>query len=207
MIRGKPEFAGLPVLILTAKHITKDELSFLKGNNIHQFIQKEDISKSELLATVDEMVNPAHRPVEKRKPGTPRRLRSGKPLILIVEDNVDNMNSIKAMLQPENQVLEAYDGVEGVRQALKYVPDLILMDLSLPVLDGFSALEEIRKTENLKDIPVIAVTARAMKGNREKILDSGFDDYIANPVDEPLFRRVLKFYLEQKGPADGSSQM
>ena len=81
-------------------------------------------------------------------------------------------------------------------QAMKHKPDLILMDISLPVMDGLSAFEEIRKTEDLKDIPVIAITARAMKGSREEILECGFDDYISKPIDEPLFRRVLKHYLQ-----------
>jgi len=98
MIPEVPSTAKIPVLILTAKHITKDELSFLKSNNIHQFIQKGDVGRLELLATVNEMVNPQILKVVKRKPGPRRKSRNEKPVILIVEDNPDNMRTVKALL-------------------------------------------------------------------------------------------------------------
>ncbi len=196
MIREDEATLKLPVLILTAKHITKEELSFLKGNNVHQFIRKGDVSKSELLAMVDEMVD-----LQVRKPSIQKTrprivIRTGNPLILVVEDKPDDIKTLKALLLPDARIIEARDGAEGVSQAMKHKPDLILMDISLPVMDGLSAFEEIRKTEDLKDIPVIAITARAMKGSREEILECGFDDYISKPIDEPLFRRVLKHYLQ-----------
>ena len=195
MIREKPETSKVPVLILTAKHITKEELSFLKGNNIHQFVQKGDVSRTELLSKVNNMVNPNPKQLSKRKPPMQGRIRSGKAMILVVEDNPDNMKTVKALLQKDYKVLEAVDGQEGVNMALKHKPDLILMDMSLPVMDGYSAFTEIRKVEALNDTPVIALTASAMKGSREEILESGFDDYIAKPIDVPLFNRVLKYYL------------
>ena len=195
MIRELPETSLIPVLILTAKQITKEELSFLKGNNIHQFIQKGDISRLELLSTVDEMVRSKPGKIHKIKSGKPRKNRSETPRVLVVEDNPDNMKTIKALLSPDNLVMEAIDGAEGVSQAMKHKPDLILMDLSLPVMDGFSAFKEIRKSEDLREIPIIAITASAMKGSREEVLESGFDDYISKPIDEPLFRRVLDYYL------------
>ena len=195
MIREKPETSKIPVLILTAKHITKEELSFLKGNNIHQFVQKGDVSRTELLSKVNDMVNPNPKQLSKRKPPMQGRIRSGKAVILVVEDNPDNMKTVKALLQKDYKVLEAVDGQEGVDMALKYKPDLILMDMSLPVMDGYSAFTEIRKVEALNDTPVIALTASAMKGSREEILESGFNDYIAKPIDVPLFNRVLKYYL------------
>jgi len=92
-------------------------------------------------------------------------------------------------------IVEAVDGAQGVDLAFRHKPDLILMDLSLPVMDGFSAFNEIRKDDGLKDVPVIAITASAMKGSREEILESGFDDYISKPIDESLFRRIVKYYL------------
>jgi len=196
MIREKEATSKLPVLILTAKHITKEELSFLKGNNVHQFIRKGDVSKSELLAVIDEMVNQHPPEPAVLKSRIRPALRTGNPLILVVEDNPDDIKTIKALLDSGVTIVEAHDGAEGVSQALMHKPDLILMDISLPVMDGFSAFGEIRKTEALKDIPVIAITAKAMKGNREEILECGFDDYISKPIDEPLFRRVLRHYLQ-----------
>jgi len=200
MIRETPETSKVPVLILTAKHITKEELSFLKGNNIYQFIQKGDVGRIELLATVDNMVSPRPEMARNEKTGHRLAQRKGKPLILVVEDNPDNMKTAKAILSQEYLVLEACDGFEGVQQALAHNPDLILMDMSLPVMDGFEAFDAIRKSEDHKHTPIVALTASAMKGSREDILEYGFDDYISKPIDEPMFWRVLKYYLgEQEG--------
>jgi signal transduction histidine kinase/CheY-like chemotaxis protein len=205
MIRENHETSTIPVLILTAKHITKEELKFLKGNNIHQFIQKGDIGRLELLATIDEMVNPTTPGLSKPKPRQSRKSGTGKPVVLIVEDNPDNMKTVKALLPGDHTILEAVDGTEAVEMAIKYKPDLILMDLSLPVMDGFSAFKKIRMVEALKDVPIIAVTARAMKGSREEILESGFDDYISKPIDESLFKRVVRYYLHGEGGAGARS--
>jgi len=200
MIRETPETSMVPVLILTAKHITKEELSFLKGNNIYQIIQKGDVGKIELLAAVDNMVHPKPGIVSKDMPGHRITERKGKPLILVVEDNPDNMKTVKAILSQDYIVLEACDGLEGVKQTMAHNPDLILMDMSLPVMDGFEAFDAIRKSEEHKHIPIVALTASAMKGSREDILRYGFDDYISKPIEEPMFWRVLKYYLgEQQG--------
>ena len=156
-IRDNEISSQLPVLILTARHVTKDELSFLKGNNIHQLIQKGDISKSELLASIARMVSPAPAATSKLEKKTSRKPTSDKPLVLVVEDNPDNMLTIKALLQDTCTLLEAMDGKIGVEQAKTHMPDLILMDLALPVVDGYAALESIRKDEALRHIPVVAV--------------------------------------------------
>jgi len=195
MIRDTPETSKVPVLILTAKHISKEELSFLKGNNIHQFIQKGDVGRIELLSTVDNMVNPKPELIHEHKSGRKGVTRKVKPLILVVEDNPDNMKTARAILSQDYMVIEACDGSDGVQQALAHKPDLILMDMSLPVMDGFEAFDAIRKSEEHKNIPIIALTASAMKGSREDILDYGFDDYISKPIDEAMFWRVLKYYL------------
>ncbi|MCX6286145.1 MAG: response regulator [Bacteroidetes bacterium] len=195
MIRETEATSKIPVLILTAKHISKEELSFLKGNNVHEFVQKGDVNRTELIARVNEMVSLKHSKTAEVRSMFPRTERSDKPLILVVEDNPDNMRTVKALLHPDYRTVEAHDGVEGVCQALNHKPDLILMDMSLPVMDGFSSFDEIRKSEHLKNIPVVALTASAMKGNREEILEYGFDDYISKPIDEPVLRKVLKHFL------------
>jgi len=206
VIRDVKELSSMPVLILTAKHITKGELSFLKENNIYQFIQKGDIGRMELLATVNEMVVSAKIKTEKKQERFQKMNRTGKPIVLVVEDNPDNMKTVKAILHTDYIMLEAVDGSEGVKKAVDNNPDLILMDMSLPILDGFAAFDEIRKESRLSDTPIIALTASAMKGSREEILAYGFDDYIAKPIDEPSFRKVLDHYLdgEKAGPDSGS---
>lgn len=191
-VRGGEGSRILPTLILTAKHVTRDELDFLKGNHIHQLIQKGNISKNELLAAVGRMVAPR---MEKPLP-PPRKLTrkaiTGKPVILVVEDNPDNKKTFRALLQDTCTLLEAADGQEAIELARLHKPDLIMMDMALPVMDGFAALDAIRQDEAISHTPVMAVTASAMKGNREEILSHGFDAYIAKPIDADLFYKTLR---------------
>ncbi|MEI6278276.1 MAG: response regulator [Verrucomicrobiae bacterium] len=198
-IRGAERTAELPVLILTAKHVTKQELSFLKGNHVHQLIQKGDINKNELLAAVARMVAPSP-----EKPAAPPRrrrpARPGKPVVLVVEDNPDNLRTIKALLEDRYHVVEAEDGRTCVEQARKHLPDLILTDIALPGLDGIQALEELRQDASLREIPVVAVTASAMKGDREEILSRGFDGYLSKPLDHDALRNLLREFFEDPRP-------
>lgn len=99
---------------------------------------------------------------------------------------------LKALLQDTCTVIEAADGPAGVEQAGAYTPDFILMDLSLPVMDGFQALDAIRNQDALRHIPVLALTASAMKGNREEILAYGFDGYISKPIDVKLLEEKIR---------------
>jgi CheY-like chemotaxis protein len=196
-IRQMENTARLPVLILTAKQVTPEELRFLKGNYIHQLIEKGDIDKAALLAAVAKMVAPAvEKRVSPRSSSTSRRLpepsEERKPVVLVVEDNPDNMETAKALLQDHFTVLEAVDGKAGVAMAFSHKPDLVLMDLALPVMDGIQALAAIRNEESLRHIPVIALTASAMKGDREEILAHGFDGYLSKPIDEPLLKKTIR---------------
>jgi signal transduction histidine kinase/CheY-like chemotaxis protein len=191
-IRGEARSEILPVLILTAKHVTKEELSFLQGNHIYQLIQKGDINKDGLLSAVARMVAPAPEPAALRR----RPTRPGKALILVVEDHPDNLHAARALLGELYQVIEAVDGRSGLQQASLHQPDLILTDIALPVMDGFEVLAAIRQDAQLRDIPVLALTASAMKGNREEILARGFDGYISKPIDHDTLLGTLKQFLE-----------
>ena len=195
-VRSAERTSSLPVLILTAKHVTKEELSFLKGNNIHQLIQKGDINKAGLLAAVARMASPHPHAASVPNTPAPRFTRSGKPVVLVVEDNADSRRTAKALLQDRYHVLEAADGLAAIEQALACKPDLILMDISMPVLDGVEALKKLRKDEVLRRIPVIAVTASAMKGDRETILAHGFDGYLSKPLDLELLNKTLQEALD-----------
>ncbi len=197
-IRQVPRSSQVPVLILTAKHVTRDELSTLKGDHIHQLIQKGDINRDGLLAAVAGMLAPplAAPPVTPAPPSRQRRLaRPGKPLVLVVEDNPDNLRTARALLADDYQVIEATDGRAGVEQARLHRPDIILMDIGLPVMDGLQALEAIQVDENLRATPVLAVTAHAMKGDRESILAHGFDGYLSKPIDRAELLRLLRQML------------
>ena len=195
-VRGREPSARLPVLILTAKHVTKEELSFLKGNHIQQLIQKGDVSRTELLAAVARLVAPAPPPPAFSPRPRLRQPHSGKPVVLVVEDNPDSLRTMRALLQDTYAVLEAVDGRVGVEQTRTHRPDLILMDIAMPIMDGLEALRQIRLDEALRHIPVIAVTASAMKGDQETILAHGFDGYLSKPVDADLLKKTLREMLD-----------
>jgi CheY-like chemotaxis protein len=104
--------------------------------------------------------------------------------ILIVDDNESNIKFLRILLSKTGyNVLEANNGKDAIDLAIKETPSLILMDIMMPGLDGFEALKILKSLNNVKNIPVIAITALAMKGDKEKILDAGFIDYISKPVD------------------------
>lgn len=116
--------------------------------------------------------------------------------ILVVEDIEFNRELLVQMLEDDYEVLTAEDGAGGIKLAKEKHPDLILMDLSLPVIDGWEATRRLKADAALKDIPVIAVTAHAMHGDEEKARAAGCDDYIAKPIDEDLLISKLKDFLE-----------
>jgi CheY-like chemotaxis protein len=104
--------------------------------------------------------------------------------ILLVEDNEMNRDMLSRRLQRKgHEVLLAADGMQGILMAESHAPDLILLDMSLPVIDGWEAARRLKASEATKDVPVIALTAHAMSGDREKALAAGCDDYDTKPVD------------------------
>lgn len=194
-IRGADTTANVPVLILTARHINKDELSFLKRNKIHQLIQKGNIQPHALITAIDSML--AHEVPAPKNTGNVQE-KNGIAKILVVEDNPDNLLTVSAILGKEFDVFEASNGQMGVALAHEHKPDLILMDIQLPVMDGIQAFKEIRNNKHLQHIPIIALTASAMTSERETILAHGFDAYIAKPIDEKQFMKTLYAFIYGK---------
>ena len=115
--------------------------------------------------------------------------------ILIVEDNEKNMKLVRDILQHKGYTtLEAVTGGEGVRLALEHKPDLILMDIQLPDIDGITALGLIRKDPAMDAVPVLAVSASVMPEDQHKIVTSGFDAYITKPISlKPFMAAVARF--------------
>lgn len=110
--------------------------------------------------------------------------------ILLVEDNEMNRDMLSRRLQRRGfEVIIAVDGAEGVSSALHHLPDLIIMDMSLPVLDGWESTRQIKASPSIRHIPVLALTAHAMAGERDKALAAGCDDYDTKPVE---FVRLLE---------------
>src|ERR1700747_1016766 len=120
--------------------------------------------------------------------------------ILYVEDNEDNIFMLKNRLtRAGHTVVIANDGAQGVAMALSERPDIILMDLSLPVLDGWQATRQIKAAPDTKHIPVIALTANAMAGDREKALAAGWDHYETKRIELPRLLAKIKMLAERAG--------
>lgn len=113
--------------------------------------------------------------------------------ILIVEDVELNIDLLTQILEDDYSVLVARDGAEGVALTRQSSPDLVLMDISLPGMDGYEAARRIRET--FQSLPIIGLSAHAMQGDAEKALAAGCNDYLTKPVDEDLLLRKLKQYL------------
>ena len=119
--------------------------------------------------------------------------------VLVVEDNENNMYLMRFILQKSgHMVLEARDGQHGVEMAIKEKPDLILMDMQLPVMDGYDATKNIRAEKNCEHIPIIAITSYAMVGDREKTIVAGCTAYIEKPINPETFLQEIETYLYNK---------
>jgi CheY-like chemotaxis protein len=109
--------------------------------------------------------------------------------ILLIEDNELNLDMLSRRLERKGfTVISARDGLSGIEKANKETPELIIMDLSLPILDGWEAAKKLKESNTTKSIPIIALTAHAMKGDREKALNAGCNEYDTKPVN---FERLL----------------
>ena len=124
------------------------------------------------------------------------------PRILLVEDNEMNRDMLSRRLaRKKYEVLVAVDGGEGVEMAASESPDLILMDMSLPVIDGWEATRRVKASPQTRAIPVIALTAHAMSGDREKALEAGCDDYDTKPIELPRLLGKIETLLNENGVA------
>lgn len=122
--------------------------------------------------------------------------------ILLVEDNEMNRDMLSRRLRRKGfEVLLAVDGAEGVSMARNDAPDIILMDMSLPTLDGWTAAKMLKSETGTQNIPIIALTAHAMQGDRDKALDSGCDEYETKPVNlARLLRKIEALTKEEQEP-------
>ena len=118
-----------------------------------------------------------------------------KKTILIVDDTDWNRDLLVQLLEEDYTVLQAVDGEQGVQVTQEAKPDLILMDLGMPVMDGWEATRRIKANEALKQIPIIAVTSHAMVGDEIDARKAGCDDYLPKPIDEDLLLQKIKHFI------------
>jgi two-component system cell cycle response regulator DivK len=118
--------------------------------------------------------------------------------ILVVEDNERNMRLFCDVLQASGfRTLEATTGEQAVEVVFEHRPDLVLMDIQLPDIDGVEALGRVRADDGFASVPILALTAQAMEGDRERFLAAGFDGYLSKPVDIAAFVATVKRYCEE----------
>jgi len=122
-----------------------------------------------------------------------------KGKILVIEDNEQNLYLIRYILEDcDYEVFSAWDGKEGIELAASILPDLILLDIQLPVMDGYTIARYLRENPNLADTPIVAVTSYAMPGDREKAMEAGCSGYIEKPIDPDTFEVQVGKYLSMK---------
>ncbi|MCD6578809.1 response regulator, partial [bacterium] len=218
-IRSTSRTADIPVLILTAKDLTAEDFKKLSANNIQQLLYKGAIDKDELIFKIKLMLKKGLKDEQKSESKEPKEIAREKkkivisqtkilpkkeelPTVLVAEDNPDNMLTTKAVLKDKYNLIEAVDGEAALEKAQSDLPNLILMDISLPKIDGLTVVKFLKESETTKDIPVIALTARAMKGDREKTIRAGCDDYVSKPIDPEIVLKKIDEWIKRKGIPD-----
>jgi two-component system cell cycle response regulator DivK len=122
--------------------------------------------------------------------------------VLIIEDNEQNLYLMRFLLEKHGfVVVSARDGLEGVRAATTMSPAIILLDIQLPVMDGYAVAEELRRHQALEGVPIVAVTSYAMVGDRERALASGATHYIEKPIDPDTFVDRIRRIVDSQGAA------
>jgi CheY-like chemotaxis protein len=120
-----------------------------------------------------------------------------KPNVLIIEDNPDHLLTLKALLKNSCQIYEAVEGEDGLKKAVEINPDVVLLDIELPKLNGKEIIKILKNNKNTKDIGIIVVTANAMKGAKEDFLKLGADAYISKPIEKDSLEFELQNYLRK----------
>jgi CheY-like chemotaxis protein/nitrogen-specific signal transduction histidine kinase len=195
MLKSKEQFKNLPIIIYTGKERYEEDTQRIDGL-FSTLLHKSSTNIEELQDTITSMIN------KYDEPSTPEEVKQQKDTvkILLVEDYKHSQIIVTRLLKKNN--FESIVVVENGQEALEAVKqqryDLILMDMQMPVMNGFEASRRIRELVEYKDTPIIALTAFAMKGDREKCLDAGATDYIPKPIDSQEFIQKVKYYTEQK---------
>ncbi|MGB8191949.1 MAG: ATP-binding protein, partial [Chitinophagaceae bacterium] len=145
----------------------------------------ESFSKEELLYTHAETENELFVPDDQQEvaAGATIVADNGLPILLIVEDNTDLRNHMKEIVQDHYQVLQAVNGKEGLEKAIEEIPDLIISDVMMPLMDGFTLAQKLKKDERTSHIPIILLTAKAGQAHKIEGLETGADDYLTKPFD------------------------
>ena len=200
-MHAEPALADVPVVVFTGKDLSTEEQTQLK--TMAKSIVLKDVQSPERL--LDETALFLHRvvtdlPAEKQN--MLERLHSSKEVlrgrkVLVVDDDARNIFALTSVL--ENQEMEVISATNG-RQAIDMIQNtadlsMVLMDIMMPEMDGYETMREIRNVPKFRTLPILALTAKAMKGDREKCLDAGASDYIAKPVNTDQLLSLMRVWL------------
>ncbi|MBI9072094.1 MAG: response regulator [Melioribacteraceae bacterium] len=193
-IKSDDKFKNLPIIIYTGKENFDDDLKKIDGLFTH-LLSKKSTNLEDLADTINAMVNNKYEqptPIEKIKD------KQDEIKILFAEDYKHSQIIVTRLLKKSSfeNVVVVENGQEALNSARENQFDLILMDIQMPIMNGFEAMERIRQMNNYKDTPIIALTAFAMKGDREKCLEAGATDYIPKPIDSKEFIEKVKYYTK-----------
>lgn len=203
MIRQTPAFADLPIIVFTGMNISKTEEARLR-QYADSIVVKTAHSYQRVLDEVSLFLHVVGGEQEKGAPSPMGRLGAldevlKNKTVLIADDDVRNIFSLsKALEQHKMKVITAMDGKEALTMAGENAVDLVLMDMMMPEMDGFEAITRIRRDPKLRHLPIIAVTAKAMAGDRERCIQAGASDYISKPVDIDQLLSLLRIWLYEK---------
>ena len=201
-VRGSSLTERVPVMVMTAKTLSPGEHDRLRELEVRHLLQKGDVDQQELLRRVYEMLGVVRLFKEEDLPGGGRGelpssalKRQGDGSLLVVEDNPDNLATIRAVLGENYRIVEAVDGEAGLVAARAGSPSLILLDMQLPRMDGMAFLQRLKSESGTAGIPVVALTASAMLGDREKFLRAGCDDYLSKPYEVEELRALVRRFV------------
>jgi CheY-like chemotaxis protein len=188
----RSEGRDVPVIVLTGKTLERDEEVALRGGLAH-------VVRTGGLA-IDAVVDQARQILR-----SSRRRASKLPRVLYIEDSAQNRDVVRRYLYGEVELLEAEDGEHGFERAKRDVPDLVLMDLSLPRMDGWETTRKIKATPSIAHIPVVAFTAHVSHEDRQRAKDAGCCDYITKPVERDVLLSCVRRRLRE-GTAPGETR-
>ena len=195
MIKSNENFSKLPIIIYTGKENYEDDIVKIDGM-FEDLLQKKSTNIEELQSIVTSMIERYDQPASPEEVKT----KDDSIKILLVEDYKHSQIIVTRLLKKNKfeSIVVVENGQEALDQVKEQHYDLILMDMQMPVMNGFEATQKIRQLEEYKNTPIIALTAFAMKGDKEKCLEAGATDYIPKPIDSKEFIQKVKHYTEKE---------
>ncbi|NUN07674.1 MAG: response regulator [Ignavibacteriaceae bacterium] len=192
LIKSVKKFSNLPIIIYTGKEDYAEDLKKIDGL-FTDLLDKRSTKIEDLADTISAMINRYEEPTP---PEIAAKQEGGELKILLVEDYKHSQIIVTRLLKKNgfNSVVVVENGAEALERAKEQKFDLVLMDMQMPVMNGFEATERMRQLPEYKDTPIIALTAFAMKGDREKCIEAGATDYIPKPIDSVEFIDKVRYY-------------